>query len=99
MVWSDVTWSLDGVSCAMAYSDLVQIARARLGLVTRAHALEFLTRRQFEQLLATARLEYVHPNVYRIAGSPETWEQTALAAVLSSGDGAVVSFRAAAYLW
>src|SRR5262249_7315714 len=58
-----------------------------------------VTRRQLEHLLAQARLEHVLPGVYRIAGSPESWEQMALAAVLSSGPGAVVSFLAAAHLW
>jgi len=81
------------------YADLVAIARTQHGLVARLDALNHVTRRQLEHLLATGRLERVLPNAYRIAGSPESWEQMALAAVLSSGDGALVSFQAAAYVW
>ena len=41
----------------------------------------------------------VHPGVYRLAGSPATWEQQALAAVLAAGGGAAASHRTAARLW
>jgi len=83
----------------MSYSDLVAIARMQHGLMSRVDALEHVTRRQLEHLLAQSRLEHVLPGVYRIAGSPESWEQMALAAVMCSGAGAVVSFFAAAHLW
>src|SRR4029079_5947874 len=45
------------------------------------------------------RLQRVFSGVLRVAGAPESWEQMALAAVLASGEGAVVSFLAGAYLW
>src|SRR3954454_15675287 len=83
----------------MSFADVVAIARTQLGLITRVDALTHLTRRQFEHLLATKRLERVHPGVYRIAGSPESWDQMALAAVPASGDGAKVSFLSGAYVW
>ena len=40
----------------------------------------------------------MHPNVYRLAGVPESWHQRQLAAVLAAPDSAA-SHRAAAFLW
>src|SRR5438309_351106 len=37
--------------------------------------------------------------VYRMAGTPATWRQRLLAAVLAAGQGAVASGRSAAALW
>ncbi|HET9442421.1 MAG TPA: DUF559 domain-containing protein [Acidimicrobiales bacterium] len=44
-------------------------------------------------------LEWVQPHVLRVAGSPETFEQQLLGAVLGAGPGAAASHRAAAFLW
>ena len=49
--------------------------------------------------ISTGRLIVVHPSVYRLAGSPPSWEQQLLASVMAAGDGAVASHRSAAGLW
>jgi hypothetical protein len=79
--------------------EIARLARAQLGLVTRVQACTALTENQIEHRLATGRLEAVRHGVYRVAGSPETWEQHLLAACLAGGVGAAVSFRCAAWLW
>ncbi len=58
-----------------------------------------LTPRQLERRVATGRLERVRPQVYRVAGAPETWEQTVMSACLAAGDGAFASHTTAARLW
>src|SRR5687768_12281231 len=45
------------------------------------------------------RLVRVQPQVYLIVGTPPSWEQDLLAAVVAAGPGAVASHRAAAKLW
>lgn len=47
--------------------------------------------------LSAGRLDRLVPRVYRVAGAPPTWEQSVMAAVLSS-EG-VASHRAAARFW
>ena len=49
--------------------------------------------------LGAGRIERVGPSTYRLAGSPRTWEQRLLAAVLAAGPGAAASHRASARLW
>ncbi len=76
-------------------------------LTARQHAL--VTRRQLDEaglsdaairhLIDSERLEVCHPGVYRLVGTPATWEQKMLAACLSMGDRAASSHRAAASLW
>jgi hypothetical protein len=44
-------------------------------------------------------LEMLFVGVFRVAGSPDTWEQRLLAAVRWGGHGAVASYRSAAALW
>jgi very-short-patch-repair endonuclease len=45
------------------------------------------------------RLVRLHTSVFAVAGSPETWERSLLAACLAGGEGAVASHRAAARIW
>ena len=47
----------------------------------------------------TGRLRRVQPRVYLVVGTPWSWEQDLLAAVMAAGPGAVASHRAAARLW
>jgi very-short-patch-repair endonuclease len=49
--------------------------------------------------LASGRWERLFPEVYVIAGAPKDWTTRQLAAVLTSGPGAVTSHLAAARLW
>ncbi|HEY8218245.1 MAG TPA: hypothetical protein VIH82_13995 [Acidimicrobiia bacterium] len=67
--------------------------------MTRTQALSILTRHELETMLRRAELEWVRPSVLCFVGAPATWEQAILAACLTSGDGAVASFRTAAALW
>jgi hypothetical protein len=41
----------------------------------------------------------VLPQVYRIAGAPESWRMRAMAALLWAGEGSALAYRAAAVLW
>ncbi len=54
---------------------------------------------QLKYLVATRQLVPIRTGVYRVAGAPLTWEQHIVAAVLAGGDGAVASFRSAAWIW
>lgn len=74
-------------------------AGTQLGLITRAQVLSVGTPRQLDVRLGRGRLALVRTGVFRIAGTPETWEQHLLAACLGGGSGAVASFRCAASLW
>jgi very-short-patch-repair endonuclease len=55
--------------------------------------------RTLNRRLASGVWDRLYPGVYRLAGAPITWRQSLLAAVLALGEGAVVSYRAAAALW
>lgn len=50
-------------------------------------------------MVKTGKLERVRRGVYRLCGVPPTWRSSALAAVLTAGEGAVLSHRSAAALW
>src|SRR5688572_1949505 len=41
----------------------------------------------------------LHAGVFAFAGSPESWEQSVMAACLAAGRGAVASHRSAARIW
>jgi hypothetical protein len=75
------------------------IARRQHGLVTLAQLRTHLSAAEIRHRVDRGRLQRVFPGVFRVAGAPESWEQMALAAVLASGEGAVVSFRAVGYVW
>ena len=49
--------------------------------------------------VSDGRLRRVQPRVYLVVGTPWSWEQELLAAVLAAGPGAAASHRAAARLW
>jgi hypothetical protein len=51
------------------------------------------------QRATTGMLERLDRDLFRLAGSPDTWEQRALAACWSQGPEAMLSHRAAALLW
>jgi len=52
-----------------------------------------------ERRVRAKRLEPVRRGVYRISGTPATWEQGLLAACLAAGPGTSASFRSAAALY
>jgi hypothetical protein len=68
----------------------------QFGLVTRAQlAAAGWTRQQVHRAVAGGRLLPVHPGVWRIPGTPRSWDQQLLAAVLAAGAGAAASHRSA----
>jgi REase_MTES_1575 len=76
------------------------VAARQHGLVTIAQAREYeLTAEQVRVRLARGQWERVRYGVYVVAGTPPTWEQAVLAAVLGAGDGTVASHRTAGALW
>jgi very-short-patch-repair endonuclease len=78
---------------------LAPIGREQHGLVTRAQALAVLSRATLDRWLRTRRLEPMRRGVYRMAGTPESWEQQLLAACLAAGPEARASVRSAAALY
>ena len=83
----------------MSDAAVAAIARRQHGLVTLVQLRACLSAAQIRHRVDRGRLQRVFSGVLRVAGAPESWEQMALAAVLASGEGAVVSFLAGAYLW
>ena len=84
----------------MADMDAVRaLMRRQWGLITRAQALSCgLTPRQIERLLSSGRWQLVRPEIYAVAGTPPTWEQSVLAAVYAGGAEVVASHATAAQL-
>ncbi len=82
------------------FDRLSTFARAQYGLVTLEQLLLCgFSRSAISRMIKAAKLERVRLGVYRLGGAPKIWRATALAAVLSLGDGAVLSHRSAAALW
>jgi very-short-patch-repair endonuclease len=82
----------------MSDSRIAPFARHQLGLVTRSQLLDHLeiSRHTVHDWVRRRRLEPVRRGVYRVAGSPESWQQAMLAACLAGGPTTFASFRAAA---
>jgi hypothetical protein len=75
-------------------------ARRQRGLFTRWQALAAgFTDGQITARLRSGEWDSPRPEVYRIAGAPQSWEQAVLAVTLSSGSTALASHRTAAHLW
>lgn len=78
---------------------LAEQAAHQHGLITHHEALlHGLGRRQIQRRIEAGRWERVARGVYRIAGTPRTWKQDALAACFAAPDGAVISHLTAAAL-
>jgi very-short-patch-repair endonuclease len=75
------------------------IGREQHGLVTRAQALAVMSPSALDRWLRTRRLDPMRRGVYRMAGTPESWEQQLLAACLAAGPEARASIRSAAALY
>lgn len=73
------------------------ITRSQHGLITTEQATKALGPSRKSRWVAEGRLMSVQPSVFRMAGSPETWHQSVLAAALAV-DG-IVSHRSAAEVW
>jgi hypothetical protein len=76
------------------------LARAQHGLVTRRQLLALgFSSKGIRHRLRTGRLHRVHAGVYAVGWPQMSRKQRWMAAVLASGDGAVLSHRSAAALW
>lgn len=77
---------------------IARFARTRYGVFTRKQAMALgATPSMIKRRLAAGRWERIHQAVYRLAGTPRSWEQRILAACLAC-DGAA-SHRAAGFVW
>lgn len=76
---------------------LHSLALPTIGLLTRERVLTILSEDQLATCLTKGILERAQPRVFRVAGSPRTFRQATLAAVLSANG--VASHRCAAVLW
>jgi hypothetical protein len=77
-----------------------RLARAQLGVVTRRQLLALgYSSNGIRHRLRTGRLHRVFAGVYVVGWPQITRKQRWMAAVLASGDGAVLSHRSAAALW
>jgi very-short-patch-repair endonuclease len=70
------------------------------GLISRQRARSMgVSDSAWYRAIAAQQLEQIHPNVARLRGAPETFEQRALAAVWGAGDGTLTSHRTSSSLW
>lgn len=80
--------------------DFEKLSKGQLGLVTSAQLERAgYTIAAIKWAIADKRIARVHTGVYRLVGSTQTWNQTALAAVLYHPPGTVLSHATAAKLW
>ena len=80
--------------------ELARLANAQHGVVTRAQLLDAgVTPAEIKPPSAQGRALRVHRGVYRVGHRAPSVEARYLAAVLACGEGALLSGRAAAYLY
>ena len=77
--------------------DFASLFARQQGLITREQVLSHGTARVIERRLGCGRWERVHSGVYRLTGTPQTFEQQVLAACLTSKG--MASYHSAAALW
>lgn len=76
------------------------IAEGQHGAFTTAQAFACgLTRRQLERLVAAGVYHRLLPGVLGVAGTPPSWERSAMAAQLWAGEGSALSHTSAARGW
>lgn len=88
-------------SCKDVGADAIcaRIAGKQYGLIQRAQALNAgLSRSGIHRRVKGGRWQVVHPGVYRIAGTTQTWHQDMTAAHLWLGGASVLSHRSSAAL-
>lgn len=76
---------------------LDDLARTQHGLLTGEQANRILGPSRKARWISDRRILSTQPGVFRLAGAPETWHQSVLAAALAAD--AIVSHRSAAELW
>ncbi|HEV2759173.1 MAG TPA: type IV toxin-antitoxin system AbiEi family antitoxin domain-containing protein, partial [Acidimicrobiales bacterium] len=78
---------------------VVELAEQQHGVFTLAQACASgFTRSAIAHRLSCGRWDLVGPGLYRLPGTPRTWEQRLSGLVLASGPGAGASHRSAAAL-
>jgi very-short-patch-repair endonuclease len=96
---------MDNPGCVRAHNEsseaaIAAIAEAQHGVFSRQQALDVgLSGRQIQSRIAKLLWEAAFRGVYRIVGAPETLQQSAMAAALYAGDGALISHGTAGVLW
>jgi hypothetical protein len=78
---------------------MTDLAAAQHGLVSVEQARRWLSQAAIDKRVERETLDRPRRGVLRIAGTPDTWEQRLLAAVLAAGRGAVASHWSAAACW
>lgn len=79
---------------------IAAVAARQHGVFHRQQALDAgFTKAMVRGRVEQGRWGRMHPNVFRLAGSPSSWDQVMFAAWLAAGHGAVVSHCAAGHLW
>src|SRR5215469_13007365 len=79
--------------------DITELAAKQHSVVSYGQVLELgMSRKQIRARIAAGELEAVFPGAFRLPGAEKTFEQTAMAATLACGTGAVASFRTAGIL-
>jgi hypothetical protein len=76
------------------------IARRQYGVISRLQALQAgMTPAMIRHRIASGRWEVLYPSTYRIAGSPPSPQQNAMAVCLWGGPAALLAFRTAGAGW
>lgn len=84
----------------MADEVIAELGRSQHSVFLGAQAVERgLTRKMLWTRVAAGRLDRLEQDLYHVSGTPVTWEARLLGHVLSAGEGALVSHRAAAAIW
>lgn len=80
--------------------DFRALAKRQHGIVHRKQLLEGgFSKDKITRLTKRGDISLVHPQVFVVAGAPDTWEQRVYAASASLGDGWAVALRTAARIW
>jgi very-short-patch-repair endonuclease len=83
----------------MTVRDLRRVAERQMGLVTASQLHEHLSVRAARTALERGWLVRVRPHVFRLGGTPASWFQSVMAALLVAGPGAAASHATAAAIW
>jgi len=79
---------------------LNDVARDQRGVFTMAQGVACgFPRSTINSRVAQGLYESIHPGVYGLAGSGDSWQRQVTAGVFSAGELAAASHRTAAYLW
>lgn len=69
----------------MSTDQMRAVAARQHGVISWRQLLTHMPRTTIEGWVASGHLQRVQPEVYRLAGAPDTWRQRVMIAVLDSG--------------